>query len=878
LAPFGANRLHPPRRGPITAVTPNRPQEFIGDFMTTASDTLELPVLPLRDVVVFPSIVIPLFVGREKSIKALDQAMDGDKRILLIAQKSPETDDPSVADLYEIGTLAQVLQLLKLPDGTIKVLVEGVSRVRVKQVRDIDGALLGQAEFVETAQRSDEREIDATVRSLMNLFEQYIKTNRKLQPELMQTLSGIDDPNKLADTMSAHLSVRLPEKQRLLETADVGERLEMLVGFIDGEIDVQQLEKRIRGRVKSQMEKSQREYYLNEQMKAIQKELGELDDTPNDIDELTRKIAEAGMPKAVETKAKSELNKLKQMSPMSAEAAVVRNYLDWLIGVPWKKRTKVRKDLKLAQDTLDADHYGLEKVKERILEYLAVQTRVKQMKGAILCLVGPPGVGKTSLGQSIAKATNRKFVRMSLGGVRDEAEIRGHRRTYVGSMPGRIVQNLNKIGSKNPLFVLDEIDKMSMDFRGDPSAALLEVLDPEQNSAFNDHYLEVDLDLSEVMFVATSNSLNIPGPLLDRMEVIRIPGYTEEEKLNIATRYLLPKQLKANGLKAAELAIGEDAIRDIVRYYTRESGVRNLEREISKICRKVVKEIALAGPQPLAKKAKAEDAAALAKAGKAAKAAKPSKSVKAGLTSVEVGSKNLEKYLGVRRFDFGRAEKDNEVGMVTGLAWTEVGGDLLQIESTLMPGKGQLILTGQLGDVMKESASAALSVVRARTERLGIDVDFLQKLDVHLHVPDGATPKDGPSAGIAMTTALVSALTKVPVRSDVAMTGEITLRGKVTAIGGLKEKLLAALRGGIRTVLIPEENRKDLADLPKTVTQKLKIVPVRWIDEVLDLALERPIAPAAAASSRSDVADQSEATAEGGLESSSPNAPRDVKH
>ena len=783
----------------------------------------ELPVLPLRDVVVFPNMVIPLFVGREKSIKALDIAMDLDKRILLVAQKSPETDDPGAADLYEVGTLAQVLQLLKLPDGTIKVLVEGVSRVRVKQVREFDGALAGRADLLESAEQRDPREVEAIVRSLMGLFEQYIKTNRKLPPELMQTLSGIDEPNRLADTISAHLSVRLAEKQRLLEAVDVAQRLELLVGLVDGEIDVQQLEKRIRGRVKSQMEKSQREYYLNEQMKAIQKELGELDDTPNDIDEITRKIAEAGMPKAVETKAKSELNKLKQMSPMSAEAAVVRNYLDWLLGVPWKKRTKIRKDLKVAQETLDADHYGLEKVKERILEYLAVQTRVKQMKGAILCLVGPPGVGKTSLGQSIAKATNRKFVRMSLGGVRDEAEIRGHRRTYVGSMPGRIVQNLNKAGTKNPLFVLDEIDKMSMDFRGDPSSALLEVLDPEQNNAFNDHYLEVDFDLSEVMFVATSNSLNIPGPLLDRMEVIRIPGYTEEEKLNIAERYLLPKQLKANGLKADELKIAQDAIRDIVRYYTRESGVRNLEREISKICRKVVKEIALAGaPQPGAQKS--------------------SKGVKA----VSVSSKNLDKYLGVRRFDFGRAENDNEIGMVTGLAWTEVGGDLLQIESTLMPGKGQLILTGQLGDVMKESASAALSVVRSRAERLGIDVDFLQKLDVHLHVPDGATPKDGPSAGAAMTTALVSALTKVPVRSDIAMTGEITLRGKVTAIGGLKEKLLAALRGGIRTVLIPEENRKDLADIPKTVTDQIKIVPVRWIDEVLDLALEHPITPAVA--------------------------------
>lgn len=796
----------------------------------------ELPVLPLRDVVVFPSMVIPLFVGREKSIKALDIAMDLDKRILLVAQKSPETDDPAAADLYEVGTLAQVLQLLKLPDGTIKVLVEGVSRVSVKQVREFEGALAGRPELLESDVPSDPREVEAIVRSLMGLFEQYIKTNRKLPPELMQTLSGIDEPNRLADTIAAHLSVRLTEKQRLLEAVDVSQRLELLVGLVDGEIDVQQLEKRIRGRVKSQMEKSQREYYLNEQMKAIQKELGDLDDAPNDIEDLTRRIAEAGMPKAVETKAKSELNKLKQMSPMSAEAAVVRNYLDWILGVPWNKRTKVRKDLKLAQDTLDADHYGLEKVKERILEYLAVQTRVKQMKGAILCLVGPPGVGKTSLGQSIAKATNRKFVRMSLGGVRDEAEIRGHRRTYVGSMPGRIVQNLNKAASKNPLFVLDEIDKMSMDFRGDPSAALLEVLDPEQNTAFNDHYLEVDLDLSEVMFIATSNSLNIPGPLLDRMEVIRIPGYTEEEKLNIAQRYLLPKQLKANGLKPAELSIAEEAVRDIVRYYTRESGVRNLEREISKICRKVVKEIALAGAQP-AEKGK--------RSGKAA-----AKTATKGVKRVAVTSKNLDKYLGVQKYDFGRAEQDNEVGMVTGLAWTEVGGDLLQIESTLMPGKGQLLLTGQLGDVMKESASAALSVVRARTERLGIDPDFLQKQDVHLHVPDGATPKDGPSAGIAMTTALVSALTKVPVRADVAMTGEITLRGKVTAIGGLKEKLLAALRGGIRTVLIPEENRKDLADIPKTVTDRIRIVPVRWIDEVLDLALVHPIAPQAAKKER----------------------------
>ena len=778
------------------------------------SESLELPVLPLRDVVVFPHMVIPLFVGRDKSIRALDIAMEGDKRILLVAQRSAETDDPVGEDLHAIGTLAQVLQLLKLPDGTIKVLVEGVSRVGVSQVREVDGTLAGVGEVIEPVESREPREVEAIARSLVSLFEQYVKTNRKLPPELMQTLSGIDEPGRLADIVAAHLGVRLAEKQRLLESVDTAERLELLVGLVDGEIDVQQMEKRIRGRVKSQMEKSQREYYLNEQMKAIQKELGEIDDAPNDLDEIARKIAEAGMPKAVETKARNEFNKLKQMSPMSAEAAVVRNYLDWLLGVPWKKRSKVRKDLKVAQETLDADHYGLEKVKERILEYLAVQGRVQKMKGPILCLVGPPGVGKTSLGQSIAKATNRKFVRMALGGVRDEAEIRGHRRTYVGSMPGRIVQNLNKAGTKNPLFVLDEIDKMSMDFRGDPSSALLEVLDPEQNHTFNDHYLEVDLDLSEVMFIATSNSLNIPGPLLDRMEVIRIPGYTEEEKISIAMRYLVPKQMKANGLKPEEIAIATDAIQDIVRYYTRESGVRNLEREIAKICRKVVKQIALAGP----KKGKAR--------------------------AVKIGAGNLDAYLGVRRYDFGRAEQDNEIGMVTGLAWTEVGGDLLQIESTLVPGKGNLILTGQLGDVMKESASAALSVVRARTERLGIDVDFLQKHDVHVHVPDGATPKDGPSAGIAMTTALVSTLTKVPVRAEVAMTGEITLRGKVTAIGGLKEKLLAALRGGITTVVIPEENRKDLADIPANVTDHLKIVPVKWIDEVLDLALERPLGAA----------------------------------
>ena len=774
---------------------------------------VDLPVLPLRDVVVYPHMVIPLFVGRDKSIRALEQVMEGDKQILLIAQKSPDIDEPGASDLYEVGTLAQVLQLLKLPDGTIKVLVEGTARVRVTAFSEHAGVMTAQGDVQEPEISNAPREMEVTARSLVSQFEQYLKTNRKLPPELLATVNGIDDPGRLADTIAAHVGVRLAEKQKLLETLSVVARLELLIGYVDGEIDVQQMEKRIRGRVKSQMEKSQREYYLNEQMKAIQKELGDIDEAPNDLDELTRKIAEAGMPKPVEVKAKNELAKLKQMSPMSAEAAVVRNYLDWLLGVPWKKRSKIRKDLKAAQDVLDADHYGLEKVKERILEYLAVQTRVQKMKGAILCLVGPPGVGKTSLGQSIAKATNRKFVRMSLGGVRDEAEIRGHRRTYVGSMPGRIVQNLNKAGTRNPLFMLDEIDKMSMDFRGDPSSALLEVLDPEQNNTFNDHYLEVDLDLSEVMFVATSNSLHIPGPLLDRMEVIRIPGYTEDEKINIAMRYLLPKQLKANGLKDGELKVAESAVQGIVRYYTRESGVRNLEREIARICRKVVKELALAGPK-----------------------AKPGK-------TINVTAKNLDKYLGVQRFDFGRAETENEIGLVTGLAWTEVGGELLQVESTLVPGKGLLILTGQLGDVMKESASAALSVVRARTEQLGIDLDFLAKQDVHLHVPEGATPKDGPSAGIAMATALVSTLTKIPVRADVAMTGEITLRGRVLPIGGLKEKLLAAMRGGVGTVIIPEEIRKDLTDLPKSITQQMKIVPVRWIDEVLELALERRVSP-----------------------------------
>ncbi|MFC5741071.1 endopeptidase La [Dyella tabacisoli] len=795
-----------------------------------------LPVLPLRDVVVYPHMVIPLFVGRDKSMRALERAMEGERQILLVAQKSPDIDDPEIKDLHQIGTLASVLQLLKLPDGTVKVLVEGQSRVTIENYHEDGGMLTANSHVIESVYNTKERELDVVSRTLISLFEQLVKQSRKLPPEVLATLSGIDDPSRLADSIAAHLSVRMADKQKVLETADVGQRLELLIGLVDGEMDLQQVEKRIRGRVKSQMEKSQREYYLNEQMKAIQKELGESEDGPNEIEELQKKIESSGMPKAVLTKARQEFGKLRQMSPMSAEATVVRNYLDWLIGVPWKKRSKVRKDLQLAQEVLDADHFGLEKVKDRILEYLAVQQRVSVMKGPILCLVGPPGVGKTSLGQSIAKATNRKFVRMSLGGVRDEAEIRGHRRTYIGSMPGRIVQNINKIGTKNPLFVLDEIDKMSMDFRGDPSSALLEVLDPEQNHAFNDHYLEVDLDLSEVMWVATANSLNIPGPLLDRMEVIRIPGYTEDEKLAIALRYLLPKQLKANGLKPEELSVAEEAVRDIVRYYSRESGVRNLEREISKICRKVVKELMLGAVKKVKSKAGASDV-------KTAKSKSASAKSKSASGRVMVDSDNLEHYLGVRRFDFGRKELQNEVGLVTGLAWTQVGGELLSIEASVVAGKGRLVNTGQLGDVMKESIQAALSVVRARAEHLGIDPAFHEKLDLHIHVPEGATPKDGPSAGIAMCTALVSALTKVPVRSEVAMTGEITLRGRVLPIGGLKEKLLAAHRGGITTVIIPDENKKDLADIPKNITDSLEIHPVRWIDEVLGIALERPLQP-----------------------------------
>jgi ATP-dependent Lon protease len=718
-------------------------------------------------------------------------------------------DDPQTEDIHEIGTLSTILQLLKLPDGTVKVLVEGAERASIVRFENIDEYFSAQITVRQPPDQEIERETDVLMRSLLALFDQYVKLNKKVPPEILTSLSGIDDPGRLADTIAAHMALKLDEKQRILEIESVRERLEHLMGIIEGEIDVLQIEKRIRGRVKQQMEKSQREYYLNEQMKAIQKELGELEDVPNEVEELQEKIEKAGMSKEARVKADSELNKLKMMSPMSAEATVVRNYIDWLVSVPWKKKTKICHDLARAEEVLEEDHYGLEKVKERILEYLAVQQRVRKLKGPILCLVGPPGVGKTSLGRSIARATNRKFSRMSLGGVRDEAEIRGHRRTYIGSLPGKIIQNLSKIGVRNPLFLLDEIDKMSMDFRGDPSSALLEVLDPEQNHTFADHYLEVDFDLSDVMFVATANTLNIPGPLLDRMEVIRIPGYTEDEKINIAVKYLLPKQVKGNGLKEDEISISENAIRDIVRFYTREAGVRNLEREISKVCRKVVKELLLTG----------------------------------GDKTVSVTPRNLEKYLGVKRFRYGRAEEKDQVGQVTGLAWTEVGGELLSIEATIVNGKGRLIHTGQLGDVMQESIQAATTVVRSRAEVLGIEEDFYQKYDIHVHVPEGATPKDGPSAGVGMCTALVSALTKIPVRADVAMTGEITLRGEVLPIGGLKEKLLAAHRGGINIVVIPEENRKDLADIPKNVKDKLDIRPVKWMDEVLQVALQHMPVP-----------------------------------
>jgi ATP-dependent Lon protease len=767
-----------------------------------------LPILPLRDVVVYPHMVIPLFVGREKSVVALDQAMAAGKEILLVAQKQADVDDPTPDDLYEIGTVATILQLLKLPDGTVKVLVEGNVRARLEEVL-VDDCFRARVERLEEAETYDEREMDVLVRSVNARFEQYVKLNKKIPPEILTSLSGIDQPGRLADTVAAHMALKLADKQQVLEIAELHERLEHVLGLIDGEIDTLQIEKRIRGRVKQQMEKSQREYYLNEQMKAIQKELGEMEDAPNELADLEQKIAAAGMSKEANEKATTELNKLKLMSPMSAEATVVRNYIDWLVKAPWKKRTKVHRDLSAAQQVLDEDHYGLEKVKERILEYLAVQQRVKKLKGPILCLVGPPGVGKTSLGQSIARATNRKFVRMSLGGVRDEAEIRGHRRTYIGSMPGKIIQTMSKVKVRNPLFLLDEVDKMSMDFRGDPSSALLEVLDPEQNATFADHYLEVDFDLQEVMFVCTANSLNIPAPLLDRMEVIRLPGYTEDEKLNIAKRYLLPKQMKQNGLEEDELRVSDSAILDIVRYYTRESGVRSLEREIAKICRKVVKDLLL----------------------------KPRK------TTVHVNHRNVNKYLGVQRFRYGRAEDNDQVGQVTGLAWTEVGGELLTIEGAILPGKGKLIHTGQLGDVMQESIQAAMTVVRSRAGVLGLEEDFQQKHDVHIHVPEGATPKDGPSAGIGMCTALVSALTAIPVKSNVAMTGEITLRGEVLPIGGLKEKLLAAHRGGIDTVLIPADNEKDLAEIPKNIKDKLDILPVKWIDQVLEVALQHMPVP-----------------------------------
>ncbi len=767
-----------------------------------------VPILPLRDVVVYPHMVIPLFVGREKSITALDTAMESGKKILLVAQKQADIDSPTADDIYRVGTLATILQLLKLPDGTVKVLVEGANRARVTAIHEGD-YFSADIELIEEQSGDDSRELDGLKRTIVSQFENYVKLNKKVPPEILASLTSIEQPGRLADTVAAHMSLQLDEKQKVLEVEGLRERLEHVMSLIDAEIDMLRIEKRIRGRVKQQMERSQREYYLNEQMKAIQKELGEMEDAPNELAELEAKIEECGMTPEAKEKATSELNKLKMMSPMSAEATVVRNYIDWLVKVPWTKKTRILRKLDRAEKILEEDHYGLEKVKERILEYLAVQLRVKKLKGPILCLVGPPGVGKTSLGQSIARSTNRQFVRMSLGGVRDEAEIRGHRRTYIGSMPGKILQNLAKVGVRNPLFLLDEIDKMSMDFRGDPSSALLEVLDPEQNSTFGDHYFEVDFDLSDVMFVCTANSMNIPAPLLDRMEVIRIPGYTEDEKLNIARRYLLPKQMKANGLKPEELAISDSALRDVIRYYTREAGVRNLEREIAKICRKVVKGLLLRPRE----------------------------------AQVHVLPKGLQKYLGVRQFRYGRADVNDQVGQVTGLAWTEVGGELLTIEATVMPGKGKLIHTGKLGEVMQESIQAAATVVRSRAEVLGISPDFHQNLDIHIHVPEGATPKDGPSAGVGMCAALVSSITNIPVRSDVAMTGEITLRGEVLPIGGLKEKLLAAHRGGIGTVVIPKENEKDLVEIPKNIKDKLEILPVRWIDEVLEIALQHMPVP-----------------------------------
>ncbi|EOW9254132.1 TPA: endopeptidase La [Vibrio cholerae] len=767
------------------------------------SERIEIPVLPLRDVVVYPHMVIPLFVGREKSIQCLEAAMDNNKQVLLVAQKKAETDEPKVADLFEVGTVAAILQLLKLPDGTVKVLVEGQQRAKITQFYE-EEYFFADAQYLVTPEL-DEREQEVVVRSAINQFEGFIKLNKKIPPEVLTSLNGIDEAARLADTIAAHMPLKLVDKQKVLELLDVSERLEFLMGQMESEIDLLQVEKRIRTRVKKQMEKSQREYYLNEQMKAIQKELGEMDDAPDEFETLKKKIEESKMPKEARDKAEQELHKLKMMSPMSAEATVVRSYIDWMVNVPWTKRSKVKKDLSKAEEILNADHYGLERVKERILEYLAVQSRINKLKGPILCLVGPPGVGKTSLGRSIATATGRQYVRMALGGVRDEAEIRGHRRTYIGSMPGKLIQKMAKVGVKNPLFLLDEIDKMSSDMRGDPASALLEVLDPEQNNSFNDHYLEVDYDLSDVMFVATSNSMNIPGPLLDRMEVIRLSGYTEDEKLNIAKDHLVSKQVERNGLKPSEIVIEDSAIVGIIRYYTREAGVRGLEREISKICRKAVKKILL----------------------------------DKGVKTVIVNQQNLKEFLGVQRFDYGKAEESNRIGQVNGLAWTEVGGDLLTIETQSMPGKGKLTQTGSLGDVMQESIQAAMTVVRSRAEKLGINPDFYEKKDIHVHVPEGATPKDGPSAGIAMCTALVSSLTGNPVKAEVAMTGEITLRGEVLPIGGLKEKLLAAHRGGIKTVLIPKDNERDLEEIPDNVIADLQVLPVQWIDEVLKVALEQ---------------------------------------
>ena len=767
---------------------------------------IEIPVLALRDVVVYPHMVIPLFVGREKSIRCLEAAMDNDKQIFLVAQKDAGVDEPEADDIYTVGTIATILQLLKLPDGTVKVLVEGSVRGEIESYKQSEPFFVANVDKL-TDEEIDESEQEVLIRSAVSQFEGYVKLNKKIPPEVLTSLNGIEDAPRLADTMAAHMPLKLTEKQKVLEMQGVNERLEYLMALMEGEIDLLQVEKKIRTRVKKQMEKSQREYYLNEQMKAIQKELGELDDAPDEFEALSKKIADAKMPKEAEDKAKAELQKLKMMSPMSAEATVLRSYIDWLTNVPWNKRSPVKKDLSRAEGVLNEDHYGLEKVKERILEYLAVQQRVKKLKGPILCLVGPPGVGKTSLGQSIAKATGRKYVRMALGGVRDEAEIRGHRRTYIGSLPGKLVQKMAKVEVKNPLFLLDEIDKMSSDMRGDPASALLEVLDPEQNNSFSDHYLEVDYDLSDVMFVATSNSMNIPGPLLDRMEVIRLSGYTEDEKLNIAKNHLIGKQMERNGLKAKELEITDSAVIGMIRYYTREAGVRSLEREVSKVCRKAVKDILL-------KKSK---------------------------DKVVVTQDNLKDYLGVQRFDYGKADKDNQIGQVTGLAWTQVGGDLLTIETTSVPGKGKMTSTGSLGDVMQESIKAAMTVVRSRAEKLRINDDFYEKRDIHVHVPEGATPKDGPSAGIAMCTALVSSLTGNPVKCDVAMTGEITLRGEVLAIGGLKEKLLAAHRGGIKTVVIPKDNERDLEEIPDNVKKDLSIHPVKWIDEVLDIALQEPV-------------------------------------